>query len=423
MTTTQARAPRRAPARYWRPLLVGAAGGLLGFLLSEPLNQSLDGLGLIPSTAIWGAILSLGVGVVLVAFDNIAAMRGRWSKDLPRGLVGFAAAGLVASGLAQWYYQSSSTSSLERGFGWAIFGAGIGVVLGWLRRDLGLAWRGVLGGAAGGFLGGLAFNSISAVASVGNGTVSRAFGLIVLGAAIAVCLQLAQQVFRAASLMGLTTGPLEGREFPLTKAAVTVGRAERQDISLYREASLPPNLGTLNYAQGRWTWRGAPIPINDQPAAERELKDGDVLQFGTTRFLFSLGAPAPRESPAAQPARPLAQGPAPFPQVQPGVPVPQPVAYLPPAAARSWRLGGHALPPGTTTVGRGPENDLVLADPTVSTRHAVLETGPDGVTVTDLQSTNGTLLNGRALVAGQPAPARVGDEIAFGAVRLRVEPG
>jgi hypothetical protein len=55
---------------------------------------------------------------------------------------------------------------------------------------------------------------------------------------------------------------------------------------------------------------------------------------------------------------------------------------------RAWRLA-----PGRTRVGRAPDNDLVIPEPAVSGYHLLLTSGPDGVEVRDLGSTNGTFVN------------------------------
>ncbi|MBA3275704.1 MAG: DUF3662 and FHA domain-containing protein [Chloroflexia bacterium] len=76
------------------------------------------------------------------------------------------------------------------------------------------------------------------------------------------------------------------------------------------------------------------------------------------------------------------------------------------------------VPPGTTSVGRAPENDIVLDFPDVSRRHARIECGRDGIRVQDLNSTNGTRLNGDAI---RIADVDDQDELAFGGQRLVIE--
>lgn|GEM_PF-4676948 len=76
---------------------------------------------------------------------------------------------------------------------------------------------------------------------------------------------------------------------------------------------------------------------------------------------------------------------------------------------------------GVITLGRAPENDVVLLCPRVSKRHATLQLR-DGVPwLRDLASKNGTFLNGVALRA--PAPLGPGDILQVGDYTLTVEIG
>jgi adenylate cyclase len=73
---------------------------------------------------------------------------------------------------------------------------------------------------------------------------------------------------------------------------------------------------------------------------------------------------------------------------------------------------------GRVRVGRGSDNDIVLADVSVSRNHAEIRRGPDGWHIHDLQSTNGVEIN---RVAVRSAPLRPGDRITIGAFELEVE--
>src|SRR5690554_4188440 len=68
-------------------------------------------------------------------------------------------------------------------------------------------------------------------------------------------------------------------------------------------------------------------------------------------------------------------------------------------------------------VGQGAQNDIVLDDDTVSTRHARLEFVDGGWKVTDLESRNGTYVDGKRIEAGTATAIRDGVSLGFGAAR------
>ncbi|HEY1655213.1 MAG TPA: FhaA domain-containing protein [Candidatus Tumulicola sp.] len=79
---------------------------------------------------------------------------------------------------------------------------------------------------------------------------------------------------------------------------------------------------------------------------------------------------------------------------------------------------GVYLIEGTARIGRGDENEVVLADPSVSRSHALLDARGVEATVRDLGSTNGTFVNGRRV---EVQGLRAGDELMFGNTRMRLE--
>jgi pSer/pThr/pTyr-binding forkhead associated (FHA) protein len=64
-----------------------------------------------------------------------------------------------------------------------------------------------------------------------------------------------------------------------------------------------------------------------------------------------------------------------------------------------------------TVIGRAADAGVRLADQAVSRRHAEIRVSDDGATVSDLQSTNGTLLNGARVTT---AALVDGDELRIG---------
>lgn len=103
-----------------------------------------------------------------------------------------------------------------------------------------------------------------------------------------------------------------------------------------------------------------------------------------------------------------------------------------PSAADAARLivldgGASDRPPGTaftlgqvTAIGRHLDNDVVLADPTISGRHAVISTREDNWWIEDLDSTNGSSVNSAVVSPDTPTVLRSGDLVQLGAVKLRL---
>lgn len=129
----------------------------------------------------------------------------------------------------------------------------------------------------------------------------------------------------------------------------------------------------------------------------------------------------------AAPAPPPPAAPADAPTVVVGAPQPEPATLptvrLPKLRARvtvtKGGSGAHELEAREYTIGRSVHADIVLADPSVSGHHAKLSPRGDAFALSDLGSTNGTTVDGRA-VKGEHA-LRGGETIGVGDARLRYE--
>jgi hypothetical protein len=74
-----------------------------------------------------------------------------------------------------------------------------------------------------------------------------------------------------------------------------------------------------------------------------------------------------------------------------------------------------ALVHDRTSLGRAPECEVFLDDVTVSRRHSVITRGPDGFTLHDEGSLNGTYVNRRRV---ESAKLEDGDEVQIGKYKL-----
>jgi DNA-binding NtrC family response regulator len=85
-----------------------------------------------------------------------------------------------------------------------------------------------------------------------------------------------------------------------------------------------------------------------------------------------------------------------------------------PEIGQSWELEEKE-----TRVGKGPDNQVIIVDATVSRNHFVLAQTPEGYLLRDVGSTNGTFVDGTRVVE---AYVRPGMEIRAGEVLLRLKP-
>jgi predicted component of type VI protein secretion system len=79
----------------------------------------------------------------------------------------------------------------------------------------------------------------------------------------------------------------------------------------------------------------------------------------------------------------------------------------------------HELVGDLITIGRAPDNIIVIRDPSVSSRHAQLQLVGETYRLKDLDSTNGIRVNG---IPTTETVLRFDDRIRFGAVEARYEP-
>jgi len=94
---------------------------------------------------------------------------------------------------------------------------------------------------------------------------------------------------------------------------------------------------------------------------------------------------------------------------------PNPAIELADEQGRRYRLVGmHSVG------GRGAECDIRVEDVLASRRHFLLQRTPAGWEVSDLNSSNGTYLNGRRLQPGEAQPVALSDRITVGRTTLQV---
>lgn len=141
---------------------------------------------------------------------------------------------------------------------------------------------------------------------------------------------------------------------------------------------------------------------------------GGAVLLLVALWLFSGGKKAePSQTSAGAAPAPVPTS-APLPSPPPPAPTLSRFVIFYPHAQQEVRLSPSTAP---ITIGRAPDNTLVIQDPTVSSRHARLFLQGSQWYVQDLGSTNGTFVNEQRITQ---YPVRIGDKIRLGAIIVQV---
>jgi pSer/pThr/pTyr-binding forkhead associated (FHA) protein len=212
---------------------------------------------------------------------------------------------------------------------------------------------------------------------------------------------------------------VDGREYQIPAAGISFGRDAGCDVVIpssevsRRHAEIAP--GDVGYVLSDTSTNG--IFVNGQRVdAMQVLGRGDVVRIGTEEFRFYADQASPNAAPAK--AEPVVQSAASM------APTPAVAAPFPRQALASLEVVGTSPMKGQTFsiisvlahVGRGPHNDIVLVEESVSDSHAKLQRREGVWYVTDLGSTNGTYIGGRRIAAEEKLASDA--DIRFGGVPL-----
>lgn len=90
-------------------------------------------------------------------------------------------------------------------------------------------------------------------------------------------------------------------------------------------------------------------------------------------------------------------------------------------AALNSPYGRTMLGPGSTTIGRATDNQIVVNDPQASSHHAQVYPDGQGYLLVDVGSTNGTFINEQRLIPNSPRMLNAGDMVRIGNTNFSYE--
>ena len=222
----------------------------------------------------------------------------------------------------------------------------------------------------------------------------------------------------------------DGREYVITGASLVFGREAGCDVVVSGKDVSRRHAEIVHTPQGYVvvdSSTNGTFVNEEQVQGQRILARTDVIRMGEEQFRFYAEA-APLTASAA-PAPALAASPEQLKHTVHGIEAVAPPSPPRPTGAafasflvRSGGLMGQRLPVKTPVVnlGRADYNDIVLPDPSISTSHAKLQRREGVWVLVDLDSTNGTFVEGEQ-VKGE-APLGPGAMVRLGDVQLLFEP-
>ncbi len=290
---------------YWCALCGGwaaAAGWVFGRLLAgdNPLgNAGVKGMFL-------GMMIALALGCVdalwVYSLRQPARIVPRVLACIVVGTIGGLFGGFAGQVLFDWH-----NLPVLLILGWGLTGLMVGVSLGvfdflsaWVRDEnlrggRRKMLRAVAGGAAGGLLGGFLYEQLS-------GSLAAFFpdkadlwspsfvGFVVLGLCIGLMIGLAQVVLKEAWLR-VEAGFRKGRELPLHKEVLTIGRAESCDVGMFGDPGVDP-LHARIYRRGNGyliadaASAGGTFVNDVRIGAPAALHSGDLIRLGKSLLRF-----------------------------------------------------------------------------------------------------------------------------------------
>src|SRR5438874_170088 len=222
----------------------------------------------------------------------------------------------------------------------------------------------------------------------------------------------------------------DGREYLITGASLVFGREAGCEVVVSGKDVSRRHAEIVHTPQGYVvvdSSTNGTFVNEEQVQGQRILARTDVIRIGEEQFRFyAEAAPltasaAPVPAPAASPEQLKHTVHGIGAVAPPSPPRPTGTAFAS-FLVRSGGLMGQRLPVKTPVVnlGRADYNDIVLPDPSISTSHAKLQRREGVWVLVDLDSTNGTFVEGEQ-VKGE-APLGPGAMVRLGDVQLLFEP-
>jgi pSer/pThr/pTyr-binding forkhead associated (FHA) protein len=210
----------------------------------------------------------------------------------------------------------------------------------------------------------------------------------------------------------------ERKDALLKEGETSIGFAPGSDVEIKGDGVVEAHAVITVDARGPVLWVrsvNAWTHVNGRPVREKAiLRVGDLISLGSVSALLKPDNDASitqHTPPAAEPQEAMSES-----GNETRYRITPPKALL--RGVSGPYFGKVLAVPGRLVIGRGSDCDLVLDEPEMSRKHAMIEVTPAGIYLRDMGSSNGTFVNG---VQVRDAVLYSGDQIAFDRNRFLVE--
>lgn len=248
------------------------------------------------STAVWSAIIAMFIGLALGVGEGV--FYGSAQKALIYGAIGAGISlvlGFISGDLAQLMYASLSDSeaplvlgALIRGLGWAIMGLGVGAAVGLIRPGLKRILFCCIGGTAGAFIGGFAFDFVCKI--IPNDLIARGVAILIMGALVGLGVGLLEQFAKQAWLK-VIRGEFEGKEYLVFTGTTSIGNNGKNTIVLFKDKLVGPHHCDIVMDGTKYVLVDCGTPmgtiVNGRRTNRTVLRQGDAIAIGNSVLVFN----------------------------------------------------------------------------------------------------------------------------------------
>jgi len=182
---------------------------------------------------------------------------------------------------------------IARSLGWCIAGMTLGLGPGIALASKKLTLNGFIGGMLGGAFGGILFDPINYFVSGGTfesgAAISRAIGLVVIGAAAGLMIGLVELISMDAWLY-MTEGPMRGKQFIIYKNPTFIGSSTSCGIYLFKDPYVNPWHAKVSIVRDGYLLEDndsvSGTFVNGNRIKKHKLLPGDIIKIGESTLIY-----------------------------------------------------------------------------------------------------------------------------------------